>query len=90
MPDPTLQNISDKIDDLAGSTQREFSAIRGEMTTGFAAVRREMATKADLEDLATRHDLKVFQHELLAAMEALLDSDIRKRLARIEEHLHLS
>src|SRR2546428_11163959 len=46
------------LDKLARMTANEFSVVRKDMSDGFAAVHKEMATKEDLKHFATKDDLK--------------------------------
>lgn len=85
------------------SMREEIDAVRESMTKGFAEVRREMATKAELrelrDDVQRMNDIMVSKADLSEALRRELDRapyaresdvrDLQTRMMRIEGVLNL-
>ena len=91
-----MDTVEKKIDDLAGSTHREFTAVREEMGSGFKAVRAEIGTVRGQMDsgfnlvLGKLEDIEQGNKQILSAVEALMDSKLQEfhqRVSRIDKKL---
>lgn len=67
-----LQKKKMTMDKLARMTQDEFLAVRSEMNEGFLAIRREMASKDDLKQFATKDDLQKSTITVLQAIDSVI------------------
>ena len=90
----SLQELPKRIDELALQVSQlrtdmrgEFSAVRSEMATGLADVRREMATKADLATV--RGEIKEGDEETRRQMR-VLHEDVISRLTLLREGIAAS
>jgi len=89
---------------LAVAIQKDFSSLRTDMTSGFRAIREEMATKEDLrkirEEMATKEMLADVSDRISVAKDELQEQiaglryakeidALAERLKRVEEKLGL-
>jgi hypothetical protein len=67
--------VDDAMEKSAMITKNSFDDINKRMATmeDLAALRKEMATKADLEDLATKADLEDLEHSLSTKYDHKID-----------------
>lgn len=65
-----LEGITEVVTTIADNmaTKQDIQDIRGEMATGLAEVRSEMATKDDLKRFATKDDLELMGRRLESKM----------------------
>jgi hypothetical protein len=76
---------------LAVAIQKDFSALRADMTSGFLAIREEMATKEKLADVSDRVSVaKDELQEQIAGLRYAKEIDaLAERLKLVEEKLGL-
>lgn len=80
-------------DELARLISKGFDETRAELSDVEERIRRDMATKADLEEFATRLDLHDVEERLTAEIRKVHDLDrrfqtIEERLTQIEKRAH--
>jgi hypothetical protein len=79
---PRAQKRKMTLETLAVAIQKDFTAIRGEMTAGFGAVREEMGSMR--EAMATKEDIRKIREEM-ATKEDL--ATLGDRIAIVKEEL---
>jgi hypothetical protein len=78
MKKPAIKKKSITLDVFAAAIQRDFSTLRNDMTTGFSAIREDMATKDDLfalsQKMVTREEIR----DLRSDVKMITDSMVSK------------